>query len=104
MTAYIITFIVGMLLGAGTVLTHQNLVKRAVAKEQNRARRSYNAMAEENDALRGQINELLRCQDSRDSYRQGVEDGKRKGQNMSHLEVLQGTLEGNGRRSLKVGS
>lgn len=100
MTEYVLTFLAGMAVGVGGLLAHQYSVRQAVGREQYRARRQYDVLARENDDLRVQVQDLQRCQDSRDSYRQGMADGIQRGRNQSNLEVLEGTLG----RNARVGS
>lgn len=104
MVTYIATFIGGGLVFTGLLLAHQCSVRRAVISEQRRARGNYNALAEENDRLRGQVHEMRRCRENNESYWKGMEMGVKKGKSVSQLEVLEGTLSGDGTRSVQIGS
>lgn len=103
MMTYILTFFAGMTVGVTTLLLHQYSVKRAVNAEMQKARNRYNMISDENDRLRGRINELTRDRTNSSSYRQGLEDGVKRGKDMQKWEVLESTLSGNGKRTVQVG-
>ena len=103
MVAYILTFISGGIISVTLLLLHQHSVKRAVDAEITKARGRFNALSDENDRLRGQINALNRDRADSSGYRRGVEDGYKRGKNVHQWEILENTLNGDGKRSVQIG-
>lgn len=102
MADLIIAFAAGAISGILALLWHQRSVTQAVNAEKRRGRAENNQLADENRQLREDIDALQRCRDSRDSYWQGVEDGKQQQQHKDNVTRFADSFQNTGRGTVYV--
>lgn len=100
MAELIIAFAAGAVAGILALLWHQRSVNEAVRREQSRAAIEQRRLAEQNRRLHEDMDALQRCMDSRDSYRQGVQDGEQRQQHKDNVTRFADSLERNGRATM----
>lgn len=101
-TECILAFLIGAVCGIICLLWHQRSVQQATRAAERKADIEKNRLSRECDRLREDLDAMQRCMDSRDSYRQGKQDGERQQQCKDNVTRLSESLERGGRGTIYV--
>ena len=104
MWSYILTAFISSAASVGLLLLHQYIVRRAVRSEQVKARRDANQLRSENARLREDIAAYELSSEAARAREQGKIVGMREARNESNYRRFEQAVNGDGRRTVHVGS
>lgn len=103
MFGFVMTYIFGVATGMALILINKYNVDKAVRAAEEKADKKLREKDNELHDLREKCNRLKRDMGWDDGYQQGLEDGIRRGKNMSEGEKLEDALSRGGHRKTTMG-